>query len=217
MAKLFQGSVGKKISMSLTGLFLCLFLVVHLSGNLLLLKNDGGVAFNQYSEFMSTNPLIRISEIILAAAFLVHIITAILLSLQNQEARPDRYVLDRSYVHTSFASRTMIYTGSLVFIFLVIHLKTFFVPHRLFHSEQTMYQTVKLAFENPFYTGFYVVAMVLLTLHLWHGFQSAFQSLGLRHRRYTPLIEKLGMGFSILIPLGFGLIPLYFFFRQFLK
>ncbi len=203
--------------MGATGLFLCLFLVAHLVGNLLLLKNDGGEAFNQYAEFMSTSPLIRVAEIILFLGFLFHILDALVLTRKNQGARASRYVMDAGSANSQWTSRNMGITGSIVLIFLVVHLNTFFVKHRIIGTPETMYDTAIDAFQfgwSGLYWAFYVVAMVLLGLHLNHGFQSGFFSLGLNHRKYNSFIKRFGLFFSILIPAGFAVIPIYFFFGQ---
>ena len=208
----FTSSVGKKVIMSLTGLFLCLFLVVHLSGNLLLFKHDGGVAFNAYSEFMSTNGFIRFNEFVLLFGFLFHIIDSLVLTLKNRSARPVRYAINKPSANSSLASRNMGITGSIVLVFLVIHLRTFLVEQRFLHAHETMYKSVQSAFQSPYYSVFYLLAMVLLGFHLYHGFQSTFQSLGLSHGRYTPLIKKIGLLFSMIVPAGFATMPVYFYF-----
>lgn len=199
--------------MSITGLFLISFLIVHLSGNLLLFKADGGAAFNAYAKFMSTNPIIGAMEYILAAGFLFHIVDGIALTIQNRKARPVKYAVQKSSPDTNWASRNMGITGSVILIFLVIHLKNFFVEHRFLGNETPMYDLVAEAFSNPLYAGFYVVAMVLLGLHLAHGFSSAFQTLGLRHKSYFWLIRFVGIIFSIVVPAGFASMPIYFFFK----
>ena len=103
----------------------------------------------------------------------------------------------------------MVQSGIIVLIFLVIHIRTFFIPHRFGHSIETMYESAIVAFSNTYYSLFYVLAMVLLAFHLVHGFQSAFQTLGIRHNKYTSFIKRFGVVFSILLCAGFALIPLY--------
>lgn len=211
MLQIFRYSVGRKFLMALTGIFLCIFLVVHLSGNLLLFKGDNGKAFNEYSEFMSTNLFIRINEIILLLGFLFHIADAIILTIQNKRARPVNYAVNAASENSSLFSRTMSITGSIIFIFLVIHLNTFFVEHRILGSSVSMYESVIKAFSNLYYSGFYIVAMILMGFHLNHGFKSMFQSLGLNHTRYNGMISKSGLLFSIIIPVGFMTMPIYFY------
>ena len=210
-ATLYRSSVGKKFVMGLTGLFLCSFLVVHLSGNFLLFKHDGGVAFDAYGSFMSTNLLIRTMEIVLFAGFLLHLVTGTTTWLKNRGARPEKYVRNDASANSTWMSRTMFLTGSIVFIFLVIHLRTFWVPARFFHeSNPSMYQLVRAAFSSPVYSGFYIVAIALLAFHLRHGFQSAFQTFGIKNQKYVPLIHLAGAVFWLLIPLGFISMPVYF-------
>lgn len=206
-------SILKKVIMSLTGLFLISFLIVHLSGNLLLFKDDGGEAFNAYAKFMSTNPIIGIMEYALAAGFLFHIIDGIVLTLQNRKARPVRYAVQKPSPASSLAARNMGISGSIILIFLIIHLKNFFVEHRLLGNETPMYDLVAQAFANPVYAIFYVVSMVFLGFHLAHGFSSAFQTLGLRHKSYFWLIRLVGLIFSIVVPAGFASMPIYFLFK----
>jgi succinate dehydrogenase / fumarate reductase cytochrome b subunit len=212
---LYTSSVGQKLLVGLTGLFLCTFLVVHLSGNLLLFKNDGGKAFDTYSEFMSTNTGIRIMEIVLFAGFLIHIIFAVSTWIGNRLSRPKRYLQNRASENSALESRLTFVTGSVVFIFLVVHLRSFFVPSRFAPAgtKPSMYELVRAAFSNPVYDGFYVVAMALLGYHLRHGFQSAFQTFGLRPGR-EKTIDLLAIVFWLLIPIGYAIMPLYFLWAR---
>src|SRR6266498_1229921 len=179
--RFYNSSVGQKVLVSLTGLFLCSFLIVHLTGNMLLFKNDEGIAFEEYSEFMSTDPRIRAMEIFLFAGFLGHILFAVRTWINNRSARPQQYAMNRAPENSSLASRIMTASGSFVFIFLVVHLRSFFVPSRFpGESKSSMYALVKTAFSSPVYVGFYLISLFLLGFHLRHGFQSAFQTLGLR-------------------------------------
>ena len=207
---LLTSSVGRKFLMGATGLFLCSFLVIHLSGNLLLFKNDGGIAFDAYSEFMATNLLIRTIEIGLFAGFLAHIIFGAWLWLDNRRARPQRYEINKASDNSTLASRTTFFTGSIVFIFLVVHLNTFFVPTRILGIELSMYDLVVEAFENPVYDAFYVIAIALLGYHLRHGFQSAFQTFSIRGQKYLMLVNIVALIFWLLIPIGYISMPLYF-------
>ncbi len=193
-----------------SGLFLVIFLVMHLSGNLLLFANDGGSSFNAYAHFMSTNKIIRTFEIGLLIVFLVHIITAIMLTIQNKKARPVKYKVNEAAQNSSWFSRNMGFTGSILLIFLVIHLKNFFFESR-FNDEHDMYQLVRLAFQDPLYVGIYLVSLIVLGFHLSHGFQSAFQSWGIHHKKYTPLLKKIGYLFAVAVPFGFAAIPLFFY------
>lgn len=211
ITSIFSSSIGKKFLMGITGLFLCTFLVVHLLGNFLLFKNDGGLAFNAYSEFMSTNILIRTIEIVLFLGLFGHAIMGVILWIKNKRARPQEYDVNKTQENSLLSSRTMFLTGSIVFIFLVVHLRTFWVPARLFQADNpSMYELVVSAFHSPLYSTFYVIAMGLLAFHLHHGFQSAFQTFGLKHKKYARLIEGIGIIFWLLIPVGFASMPIYF-------
>jgi succinate dehydrogenase / fumarate reductase cytochrome b subunit len=207
-----QSSVGKKVFMSLTGLFLCSFLVVHLVGNLTLLKNDGGAAFDAYSHFMSTNGVIRVLEVGLVLGFIIHIYAGVLVWWQNRQARPAKYAQYRLKDTTPWASRNTIVTGSVVFIFLVIHLKTFVGGLRFTDTPPSAYALVASAFSSGWYSAFYLFALVLLGYHLRHGFQSAFQTLGLRNKRYAGLLDAIAVIFWLIVPIGFAILPVYFYF-----
>lgn len=209
-----ESSVGKKLVMAVTGLFLYIYLIIHLVANLFLLRQDGGVAFNAYADFMASNINIpiRIIEIVLFLSFIYHIINGTRLWFSNRAARGKSYkVADRS-ANSTFFSRFMFQSGIVVFIFLVIHLMDFFIPHKFGHPAETMYQSAVMKFSNTGWSIFYLAAMILLAFHLVHAFQSGFQTLGLRHTKYTPFIKGFGVVVSILICLGFAAIPLYFIF-----
>ena len=203
-------SVGRKIIMALSGLFLCSFLVVHLYINLFLFKADNGAEFDAYSHFMATYPLIRPIEIILFLGFLLHAVIGIWLWLMNRRARPVRYEVLKASENSTLSSRVMWATGILVGIFLGFHINTFFITSRFITPERSMYEIVREAFQNPWMDAFYIVALVILAYHLRHGFQSAFQTFGLRNARYQWLIDLVAMIFWLLIPIGFAAMPLYF-------
>jgi succinate dehydrogenase / fumarate reductase, cytochrome b subunit len=211
----YQSSIGKKLVVGLTGLLLCTYLVVHLIGNFLLFRNDNGAAFNTYADILPQILVIRIIEVGLFALFLFHIFTATITWFQNRSARPVKYRLSRQETNSTVTSRTMFLTGSIVFIFLVIHVRTFWFTSRYQAGEGfRMFDLVRESFANPVYGAFYLVAMFLLGFHLRHGFQSAFQTFGLRNRKYTPLIDLVGIFFWLVIPAGFASIPVYFFFNH---
>lgn len=212
----FATSIGKKVVMALTGLFLCTFLIAHLSGNLLLLKNDGGEAFNAYGHFMATNVGVRLMEFGLLAGFGFHIIYGIGLILKNAAARPQRYAVYKPGETSTFYSRFMKWSGLTVLLFLVIHLWDFFFQHRVLtpQADQTLFGLVQAKFANPVYSAFYLVMMIILAFHLSHGFQSLFQTLGLQiNKGLETRFKKMGYAFSIIICGGFAIIPLYFLIR----
>lgn len=213
LRQIFNSSVGRKLIMAITGLFLCAFLLEHLYGNLLLYYDDGGEAFNEYSHTLVHSIIIRIVEIFLFAAIVVHIVQAITLTRQNSAARPVKYAVQKSSETSSWFSRNMGITGSLVFLFLVIHLKNFFVTYRITGEVTDIAAHVKESFEAGWYSAVYVIAIAFLAFHLNHGFQSAFQTLGLNNKKYSPLLKQIGTGFAWLIFVGFSSFPVIFYFN----
>jgi succinate dehydrogenase / fumarate reductase, cytochrome b subunit len=205
--------------MALTGLFLILFLVVHLIGNLQLLKSDGGEAFNIYAEFMTSNIIIKIVGIVNYILILVHIIWAIWLSKSNRSARgSEGYAVSRNSSH--WTSRNMGILGTLIFIFLVIHLRGFWyemhwggIPTKNYDGKEVkdLYTVVDAAYSQVWYAGLYIVSMLILAFHLWHGFISAFQTLGVNHPKYNPVIKFVGRAFAIVVPLLFAIIPIFMY------
>jgi succinate dehydrogenase / fumarate reductase, cytochrome b subunit len=206
---LYGSSIGQKIVSALTGLFLCVFLVVHVSGNLLLFKSDGGVSFNQYAAAASSSLLIRSIEIVLFAGFAIHIFWGVRVWIFNKRARPKNYAEYHPSENSSLFSRIMLLSGIIVLFFLVVHLKSFWVPIRFAAQDLSDYDLVKLAFQDPLYDIFYIICLVLLAFHLRQGFQSAFQSIGLRPW-WLKGIETIAIIFWLLIPAAFAAMPLYF-------
>lgn len=195
--------------MALTGLFLIVFLLLHLSINSLTLCSDPGL-FNEASHFMATNPLIQAMQYVLAAGFIIHIVMGIILNMQNNSARPVKYVKNNASANSSVSSRSMIYTGVLILVFLSIHLYNFFYKLKFIGVDDD-YLLVTELFNHWYYTAVYVIAFIFLGFHLNHGFQSAFQSLGANHRKYTPWIKRIGSIYSVIVPTGFAIIALYHF------
>lgn len=206
-------SLGKKIVMAATGLFLVLFLFEHLYGNLLLYKGDGGVAFNEYSHSLSHNLLIRIVEVFLFLAIVFHVVQAIYLTKQNADARPVKYAVLKTKETSNWFAQNMGVTGSVIFAFLVIHLKTFFFPYRVTGEVPDLAYSVQEAFSSGWYSFFYVVSMLFLAFHLNHGFQSAFRSLGLVNKKYAPVLKMSGTGIAVLFFIGFASFPILFYFK----
>jgi len=204
-----DSSIGKKVMVALAGLLLCGFLVMHLAGNLFLFAGDK--AFNHYAEAIAHNPLLPLAEGGLVALFLVHIALAVRARVANNAARPVGYAATADKGGRTPGSRTMAASGALVLFFLVVHLRNFRLGP-VAQREADLYKMVLEVFANPLYAGLYVVSLIGLGLHLSHGFQSGFQTLGLSHPRYTPLIKKAGLAFAILVALGFMSMPVYFGF-----
>jgi succinate dehydrogenase / fumarate reductase, cytochrome b subunit len=206
----FSSSVGRKLLMGLSGLFLCSFLVIHLAINLFLFKSDEGRTFDVYAEFMATYPFIRPLEIVLFAGFLLHALIGTMLWLANRRARPVPYAANKPGENSSLVSRLAFVTGSVVAVFLVVHINTFFIRSRFLSEGETMYELVTDAFAHPLYVAFYVIALGFLAFHLRHGFQSAFQTFGLRNPKFQRLIDLIAILFWLIVPLGFAAIPVYY-------
>ncbi len=217
VTKMFSSSLGQKFIMAITGLFLITFLVVHCFLNALIFFNDGGIIFDKGAEFMSTNVLIRIVEVVLFAGLILHIIRAYILLRKNNNSRPIKYQMHDGKANSKWYSRSMGLLGTLLLMFLIIHLKHFWIVSRftdeISSGKQTMFNEMKEVFENPIVIIVYILAMFSLAYHLMHGFQSAFQTLGINHKKYTPFIKSCGLVFSILIPLIFALMPLAMHFN----
>lgn len=212
-------SIGKKFIMGITGLFLITFLVVHCFINSLIFFNDGGITFNTGAHFMATNWLIRFSEIILFAGLILHMVQALVLTLANKKARPIGYGKTDGAANSSWYSRSMGLLGTLLLMFLIIHLAHFWVKSRFTglpgedaEGHENLYAVMQTTFTQLWVVVVYCLAMVSLAYHLLHGFQSAFQTLGLNHKKYTPVIKLVGMAFSIILPLIFALMPLLMHF-----
>ncbi len=211
-------SLSHKYVMAAAGAFLMLFLISHLTTNLLLLAGDGGEKFDQAVEFLLTNPVIKIVEYVLFAGFIIHIILGVIIELHNRKSRPVGYKVALKS-DTSAFSRFMIHSGIIIFIFLLIHLYNFFfVKLGLFpvyggaESSHDFFPMVVVTLQNPVYAIIYIVSFVFLGFHLKHAFQSAFQSFGLNHDKYMPAIKVVGTIYAVVIAVGFSIIPLYFLF-----
>ncbi len=200
--------------MGVSGLLLCLFIAQHLVGNMMLF--GGEELFNTYVKTLSSfKPLVRTVEVILTVIFLGHIISGIRLTLENKRANSLAYQQSDGTKNSSFSSKTMAITGSVIFIFLITHLSTIWYRFQLVHGEGSYYQIVmgnEVGFGNPIYAAFYVVAMILMGFHLHHGFQSAFQTFGVSDSRYKGIIHAVSVIFWLFIPAGFTWIALWFGF-----
>jgi succinate dehydrogenase / fumarate reductase cytochrome b subunit len=210
----YLSSVGKKIVMSLSGLFLCSFLIVHAAINMFLFKSPE--AYNVASHFMSSNVIIRLIEVVLFAGLVAHMVSGGVVWAQNRLTRPVGYHMYRLKDNTKLSSRTPMLTtsASLVGFFLVSHLITFWVPTRFGADAKLPYDMVSDAFSQPALAIFYIVAVAFLGFHLKHGFQSGFQTLGLTDNRYKWLIDSVAVIFWLMIPLVFASMPAYFLWFQ---
>lgn len=211
-----NSSIGKKFVMAVTGSFLIIFLIVHLIGNLTLYF--GADTFNAYVLALdAVKPLIRIIELVLLAAFIFHIFNGIRLWLENKRANPNKYKINVGSDNSTVFSRTMFVTGSIVFIFLVLHLATLFYRFNFFDpkglANHHRYYDIVIGFlQMPWYSILYIIAVLLLGFHLNHGFQSAFQTFGWNHKKYTPMIKAIGTIYAVVMAVAFASIPIYFLF-----
>ncbi|MBS1949897.1 MAG: Succinate dehydrogenase cytochrome b subunit [Cytophagales bacterium] len=208
---LFTSSLGRKLLMALTGLFLISFLVIHCTINAMIFYNDGGTTFSHWGHFMGTNPVIRTLEVGLVAGFLIHIFQGLLLWKRNHQARPVKYSVSKDPKSTWY-SRSMGLLGTLLLLFLIMHTSHFWIPNRTHQftqgEELPLYNMMFEVFSNPWVVFFYVVGCVSLFWHLLHGFASAFQTLGLNHLKYNGIISFIGTAFSIIVPFLFALMPI---------
>ena len=226
MSNFLTASIGRKFVMSVSGIFLMVFIAVHLSINLLLIFDDSGDLFNQGAHFMTSNPLIKIMEPILGLGFVIHIIWSFFLELQNWRARPVKYAKKNMSGASTWASRNMLVLGALVLVFLVIHIINFFVKMKFtgdpalteitvhgVHMENA-YALVAGAFKASIVLCiFYVLGGILLGIHLSHGFWSAFQTLGLNNKYWLKRWQVIGRIYAIIVAVGFSIIPLYFIIK----
>lgn len=210
-----NSSLGKKFVMAITGLFLITFLVVHCGVNALIFLGDDGEIFNKAGHFMGTNWLIRTMEVVLFLGLILHIVQSLSVTRFNQKARPVGYAVTNAAANSKWYSRSMGLLGTLILMFLIIHLSHFWVDSRFTdeiperNGVMDLYSEMKAEFSQLWVVILYVLAMISLGYHLLHGFSSAFQTLGLNHKKYTPFIQAVGFWYSIIISLVFAAMPVY--------
>ena len=224
MSNVFTSSIGKKLIMSLAGLFLIIYLIVHLGINVTLILFEDTETFNKAATFMGNNPVIKVMEIILFGGFLLHMIYGTVLQIQNLLARPKGYK-KANYSQTSFFSKYMLHTALILTIFLVLHLLDFWVKnkflgevHEITYANGKTYHDLGSMVIDRFQIGWVVIVYLILLLglgfHLHHGFQSAFQTLGLNHKIYTPIIKALGVIYTIIVTTGYMIIPVVIYYLK---
>jgi len=223
MATIFTSSIGKKLLLAAAGLFLVSFLLVHMGINLLLVIFEDSRNFNLAAHFMGTNIVIKVFEVVLFGGFILHILYGVYIQIQNWVARPVGYKLANNE-QTSYFSKFMIHTAAIIFVFLVIHLFDFYFKAKIFGEvkdiiyDGKVYHNLGALVLAKFSIGwvviFYIASFLFLGFHLLHGFQSAFQTLGLNHKTYTPVIKVIGVVITLIIVTGFTIIPLVIFFNR---
>lgn len=221
MAKsaLLKSSIAKKVAMALSGLFLMLFLAQHFFINMTSVFSSD--TFNSISHFMGNNPLVQfVIQPILIIGVVFHFTMGIVLEIKNNSARPISYVKNNGAANSSWASRNMIVSGAVVLAFILLHFIDFWVPEMVYKyvegnplNETRYFAELTHKFVSPVRTGVYCVSFLLLSLHLWHGFNSSFQSVGFNNK-YSRSLHTLGYAFAIVVPFGFIFIALFHHFNQ---
>ncbi len=225
MSGILSSSLARKYAMALSAFFLIFFLLIHVSVNLLSVFSED--AFNTASHFMGTNPLIQfIMQPILIFGVVFHFVMGFVLELKNKSARSVKYVKNNGAANATWMSRNMIYSGLAILAFIVLHFIDFWIPEintKYIHGDTSgllqngeglrYFEELHLKFSNPLRVGAYVLAFVFLALHLLHGFQSAFQSMGMNNK-YTKSFKKWTKGYAIIVPLLFIIIALFHHFNH---
>ncbi len=223
--QLFTSSVGKKFIMALTGVSLIIFLVVHVGLNACIWANDNGAMFNRAARFMGTTVVIRIAEVGLFIGIILHIVQGIVLELQNRSKRQIRYAVPMGSRGSKWYSRSMGLLGTLILLFLIMHIYHFWTPSRLggigniqelqhveYAGDTTvyhdLYREMVIVFQSGIIVILYVLGCISLAYHLMHGFSSAFRTLGLHNKRYVKLVQSAGVAFSIVVPFVFAMMPI---------
>ena len=222
----FISTIFKKIIAALTGLFLTLFLLGHLAGNLQLFIPgiEGQTQFNKYALFMTTNPAVKVLSIITYTSILIHIFLTLYLAWQSKQARPIAYAVSSGSSNSTWSSNNMAILGTALFIFIIIHLRSFWyemhfgdIPYQYLNDGtklKDLYLITTSAFNNPIYTLFYVFSMAALALHLKHGLESALQTIGLKFPNYEVALKYITTFIALVIPATFASIPIYLFFKN---
>lgn len=221
---LLKSSLVKKYWMSATGLFLCLFLVGHLAGNLQLFMTspEGKLQFNAYAKFMTSNPLVKLLSYLTYISILFHAVDGLMLTIQNRKARPVGYSKSNPGANSVWASRNMGLLGTVILVFISTHMVNFWAKMHFTElpmdaaGNKDLYTIVYDFFKDDqlgmVWVAIYTVSMFALGFHLSHGFKSAFQSVGINHPKWSKTIHKMGMGFAIVVPGTFAIIPIYIAF-----
>ena len=222
----FISTIFKKIIAALTGLFLTLFLLGHLAGNLQLFIPgiEGQTQFNKYALFMTTNPAVKVLSIITYTSILIHIFLTLYLSWQSKQARPIAYAVSSGSSNSTWSSNNMAILGTALLVFIMIHLRSFWyemhfgdIPYQYLNDGtklKDLYLITTSAFNNPIYTLFYVFSMAVLALHLKHGLESALQTIGLKFPNYEMALKYITTFIALVIPATFASIPIYLFFKN---
>ena len=221
MKQYFNSKIFQKALAALSGGFLILFLIGHLAGNLQLFipGEIGKKQFNAYALFMTTNPAVMVLSYLTYFSILLHSTLTIFLTLKSKSVRPVKYLVNSGSSNSTWSSRNMALLGTVLLIFLIVHLRSFWYEMHFGEigldkwGNKDLYTVTVTAFDNIFYTAFYVLSMIMLAFHLHHGVESAFQTLGLNTLKYEKTIKFIGQGIAVVIPLVFATIPITLYVR----
>ena len=222
MISYFNSTIFRKTLAGLSGLFLVLFLLGHLLGNLQLFipGEDGQKQFNEYALFMTTNPAVKILSVLTYSSIILHTVLTLFLAFQSSNARDIKYLQSSGNANSTWGSKNMAVLGTLILVFIVIHMKSFWYEMHFGvigldpWGNKDLHTVTVTAFNELWYVLFYVLSMVVLAIHLKHGVESVFQTLGIKTRRYVSLIHKAAYGFALIVPAAFASIPIYLYVTQ---
>ncbi len=222
MISYFNSTIFRKTLAGLSGFFLVLFLLGHLLGNLQLFipGEDGQKQFNEYALFMTTNPAVKILSVLTYSSIILHTVLTLFLVFQSSNARDVKYLQSSGNANSTWGSKNMAVLGMLILIFIVIHMKSFWYEMHFGvigldpWGNKDLHTVTVTAFNELWYVLFYVLSMVVLAIHLKHGVESVFQTLGIKTRRYVSLIHKAAYGFALIVPAAFASIPIYLYVTQ---
>ena len=226
MISYFNSTIFKKILAALSGLFLTIFLLGHLAGNLQLFISgvEGQTQFNKYALFMTTNPAVKLLSFVTYVSILLHVLLTLYLALQSKKARPITYAVSSGRSNSSWSSNNMAILGTFLLVFIIIHMRSFWfemhfgeMPYQYLDDGtkiKDLYLITTSAFNNPIYTLFYVLSMVALALHLNHGVESAVQTIGLKLPNYEKPLKYIASFIALAIPATFASIPIYLYIRN---
>ena len=222
MISYFNSTIFRKTLAGLSGLFLVLFLLGHLLGNLQLFipGEDGQKQFNEYALFMTTNPAVKILSVLTYSSIILHTVLTLFLVFQSSNARDVKYLQSSGNANSTWGSKNMAVLGTLILVFIVIHMKSFWYEMHFGvigldpWGNKDLHTVTVTAFNELWYVLFYVLSMVVLAIHLKHGVESVFQTLGIKTRRYVSLIHKVAYGFALIVPAAFASIPIYLYVTQ---
>lgn len=214
----------RKSIMALTGLFLCLFLIVHLSANCILILPESVARdlYNSYSTSLRESPLIKIVAYLLYLSIIAHAFYALLITIKNRKAKPNKYVVNHANENSTWTSQNMGLIGTIVLLFILVHLANFWARIKLGIGQEVgmdkmgnkdVYEVTYSLFQNIYFVLFYTLVSIPLALHLYHGFKSAFKTLGFYHKKGLKIVAKISLIYAVIMGVGFGVIPLIVYFK----